>query len=78
VRSDPSPPRSPIPRRLIVTLQAYVSEGSHKAGAHRLGISVSTSRERVSQAMGLVGARTAAEAVWRLRAELELEDRDRA
>jgi hypothetical protein len=53
-----------IPRRLIVTLEAYVQEGSHKAGAHRLGIAEGTSRQRVSQLMRLLGARTAAEAVW--------------
>jgi DNA-binding NarL/FixJ family response regulator len=59
-----------IPRRLIVTLEAYVAGGSHKAGAHRLGISESTSRQRVSQLMRMLGARTAAEAVWLLRDEL--------
>jgi DNA-binding NarL/FixJ family response regulator len=59
-----------IPRRLIVTLQAYVAEGSHKGAAWRLGISESTSRQRVSQLMRLAGARTAAEAVWLLREEL--------
>ncbi len=60
-----------IPRRLLVTLAAYIEEGSHKAGAHRLGISESTSRQRVSQLMRLVEARTSAEAVWLLRDELE-------
>ena len=60
-----------IPRRLIVTLQAYVDRGSHKAGAYRLGISESTSRQRLSQLMRLVGARTAAEAVWLLYGDLQ-------
>jgi hypothetical protein len=59
-----------IPRRLIVTLQAYVEEGSHKAGAYRLGIAETTSRQRVSQLMRLLGARTAAEAVWLLGEDL--------
>lgn len=60
-----------IPRRLLVTLAEYVAQGSHKAAAHRLGISESTSRQRVSQLMRLIGARTAAEAVWLLRDELQ-------
>ena len=59
-----------IPRRLLVTLRAYVREGSHKAGAYSLGISESTSRQRMSELMRLIGARTAAEAVWLLRQEL--------
>jgi DNA-binding NarL/FixJ family response regulator len=62
-----------IPRRLIVTLEAYVAGGSHKAGAYRLGISESTSRQRVSELMRLIGARTAAEAVWLLQKELRCE-----
>ena len=48
----------------------YTRGGGPKAGAARRGSSVSTSRQRVSQRMGLVGARTAAEAVWLLRDEL--------
>ena len=59
-----------IPRRLLVTPAAYVAEGSHAAGAYKLGISASTSRQRVSQLMRLLGARTAAEAVWLPRADL--------
>ncbi len=53
-----------IPRHPTVTLQADVDGGSHKAGAYRLGMSESTSLQRESQLMGLVGAWTAAEAVW--------------
>ena len=63
----------PIPRRLLVSLSEYVAQGSHKAAAHRLGISESTSRQRVSQLMRLIEARTAAEAVWLLREELGRE-----
>jgi len=66
-------PHAPIPRRLLVTLAEYVHEGSHKAAAHRLGIAETTSRQRVSQLMRLIDARTAAEAVWLLRDELGLE-----
>ncbi len=59
-----------IPRRELITLLAYVEMGSHKAAAHRLGISGSTSRQRVSQLIRRVGARNAAQAVWRLRQDL--------
>jgi len=54
----------------LVTLAEYVQQGSHKAAAHRLGISESTSRQRVSELMGLVGAKNAAQAVWLLRDDL--------
>ncbi len=64
-----------IPRRELVTLRAYLEGGSHKAAAHRLGISESTSRQRVSQLIRRVGARNAAQAVWRLRRDLEAEVR---
>ena len=60
-----------LPRRELVTLLAYLDAGSHKAAAHRLGISESTSRQRVSQLLRRVGARNAAQAVWILRLELE-------
>jgi len=66
-------PKSGIPRRELVTLMAYVEGGSHKAAAHHLAISESTCRKRVSQLMSRVGARSAAQAVWRLRRELEAE-----
>ena len=66
-----------IPRRELVTLRAYLETGSHKAAAHRLGISVSTSRQRVSRLEGRVGATNAAQVVWRLRKELEAELRGR-
>jgi hypothetical protein len=59
-----------IPRRLIATLEAYVAGGSHKAGAHLIGISESTSRQRISELIRITGARTTAEAVWLLREEL--------
>ena len=64
-----------VPRRELLTLLAYVETGSHKAAAHRLAISASTSRQRVSRLMARIGARNAAEAVWLLRSELEAEDR---
>ena len=60
-----------IPRRELVALRAYLETGSHKAAAHRLGISESTSRHRVSQLIGRVGAQSAAQAAWRLRQLLE-------
>jgi hypothetical protein len=62
--------RVDVPRRLIVTLEAYVQEGSDKAGAYRLGIAEGTSRQRLSQLYRLLGALTAAEAVWMLGTEL--------
>ena len=65
--------RRPIPRRELVTLLAYLEAGSHKAAAHRLGISESTSRHRVSQLIARVGARNAAQATWRLAPELDRE-----
>ncbi len=64
-----------IPRRELISLLAYVEMGSHKAAAHNLGISESTSRQRVSQLMKRVGASNAAQAVWRLRQDLEGEAR---
>ena len=65
--------RSPfIPRREFVTLLAYLETGSHKAAAHKLGISESTSRQRVSLLRRL-GARNAAQAVWVMRDQLEAE-----
>ncbi len=68
----PPDPRA-IPRRELVTLLAYVEMGSHSAAAHRLGISVSTSRQRVSQLIKRVGAGNAAQAAWQLRRKLEAE-----
>lgn len=62
-----------IPRRELVTLLAYLETGSHKQAAHRLGISESTCRQRVSLLMQRVGAGNAAQAVWALRRELEAE-----
>ncbi len=61
------------PRRELVTLLVYLDAGSHKAAAHRLGISESTCRQRVSQLIRRVGATNAAQAVWRLRQDLEAE-----
>ncbi len=57
----------------MVTLLVYLDAGSHKAAAHRLGISESTARQRVSLLIRRVGARNVAQAVWRLRHELETE-----
>ncbi len=64
-----------IPRRELVSLLAYLDAGAHKAAAHRLGISESTSRQRVSQLIKRIGVRNAAQAVWRLRQDLEGEAR---
>lgn len=55
-----------LPRRELVSLLAYVEMGSHKAAAYRLGISESTSRQRVSQPIRRGGASNAAQAIWRL------------
>jgi DNA-binding CsgD family transcriptional regulator len=62
-----------VPRRELVTLFAYLQTGSHKAAAHRLGISESTSRQRLSRLEARVGASNSAQAVWLLRLELEHE-----
>jgi hypothetical protein len=56
-----------------VTLLAYLQTGSHKAAAHRLGISESASRQRISSLLKRLGLRTAAQAVWRLRGPLAAE-----
>ena len=45
-------------REVEAVLLVYLETGSHKAAVHRLGISESTSRQRVSQAIGRVGRRT--------------------
>ncbi len=68
--SGPAAQAEPVPRREIVTLLAYVQTGSHKAAAYRLGISESTSRQRISLLCRRLGAANAAEAVWRLHDEL--------
>jgi DNA-binding NarL/FixJ family response regulator len=70
-----APDARAIPRRELVSLLAYVEAGSHKVAAHRLGVSESTSRQRVSQLIRRVGARNAAQAVWKLRQDLEAESR---
>jgi DNA-directed RNA polymerase specialized sigma24 family protein len=56
-----------------VTLLAYLEAGSHKAAAHRLAVSESTCRQRISQLARRVGATNAAQAGWQLRRELEAE-----
>lgn len=60
-------------RRQLLTLLAYAHAGSHKETAHRLGISESTSRQRISQLCRRLGVGNAAQALWRLRLELEAE-----
>jgi DNA-binding NarL/FixJ family response regulator len=65
--------RDDIPRRELVTLLAYLETGSHKAAAHRLGISESTARQRVSKLLRRVGVRNAAQAVPSMRKVLEGE-----
>ena len=67
-----------IPRRELVTLHAYLVTGSHAQAAHALGISESTSRQRVSSLIGRLGVQNAAQAVWVLRSVLETEDGPRA
>ena len=71
----PLPARPAIPRRELVTLLAYLETGSHKAAAHRLGLSESTSRQRVSQVIRRLGVTNALQAAWALRAELDAEER---
>ncbi len=73
VRSVPPLDIPAIPRRELVTLAAYLRTGSHKGAAHRLGISESTCRQRISALLGRLGATNAAQAVWALRAELAAE-----
>jgi hypothetical protein len=65
--------RPDIPRRQLVTLVAYLETGSHAAAAHRLGISESTSKQRVSAIIRALGVHNAAQAMWVLRGELEAE-----
>ena len=60
-----------IPDRELVTLLMYLETGSYKAAAFRLGISESTARQRVSSLIRRIGATNAAQASWRLRADLE-------
>lgn len=60
-----------IPLSELATLYAYVVTGSHKAAAHRLGITPGTSRHRLSSLMSRIGADSTAQAVWKLRRELE-------
>jgi hypothetical protein len=62
-----------VPRRELVTLLAYLRTGSHAQAAHALGISESTSRQRLSVLLRRIGACNAAQAVWALRRELEAE-----
>ena len=62
------------PRREVLTLLAYAETGSHKMAAHRLGVSESTSRQRVSLLCRRLGAANAAQAVWRLRERLAAEE----
>ncbi len=68
-----APDARAIPRGELVTILAYVETGSHKTAAHRLGISESTSRQRVSLLIRRVGAGNAAQVVWRLRQDLEAD-----
>ena len=73
VRTALTPKRSGIPRRELLTLLAYLEAGSHKAAAHRLGVSEATSRQRISLLLKRVGARNTTQAVWALRHELQTE-----
>jgi DNA-binding NarL/FixJ family response regulator len=63
-----------IRRRELQTLLAYAQTGSHKAAAHRLAITESTSRQRVSALCRRLDAGNATQAVWLLRALLEEEE----
>ncbi len=65
--------RAPSPAANSSPSLPYLDAGSHKAAAHRLGISESTCGQRVSQLIRRVGARNAAQAAWRLRHDLEGE-----
>ena len=62
-----------IPRRELQSLLAYAESRSHKEAAHRLGISESTSRQRVSNLCHRIGVSNATQAVWRLHLDLEGE-----
>ena len=55
-------PPSNVERRELITPLAYVETGSHKAAAHRLAISESTSRQRVSRTLDKIEAVAAAQA----------------
>ena len=60
-----------IPERELVTLRAYLEEGSHKAASRKLGIREGTSRQRVGRILARTGSRNVAQAAWRLRLELQ-------
>jgi DNA-binding NarL/FixJ family response regulator len=77
-RLDPAGRQAkPYERRLMLTLRAYIETGSHKAAAYRLGISESTSRQRVSLLLRRLGVRNATQAAWVLRDQLEAEQIER-
>lgn len=71
VRSVPAGPR--VPRREFAVLKAHLLHGSHKAGAHSLGIAETTSRQRMSALQRRLGVRTIGQAVFVMRRELERE-----
>ena len=73
VKVAPRRPRSRVPRRELLTLLAYLEAGSHKAAAHRLGVSEATSRQRIWLLLKRVGVRNTTQAVWALRHELQVE-----
>jgi len=64
---------TPVVRRELRTLLAYLETGSHKEAARVMAIAESTCRQRVSRLMARVGASNAAQAAWWLRRELAME-----
>ncbi len=64
---------TPVVRRELLTLLAYLESGSHKEAARMMAIAESTCRQRVSRLLARVGASNAAQATWWLRRELEAE-----
>ena len=61
------------PQQRAVLVVYYYEDRPMKEIADMLGISESTSRQRLSALFGRVGAQNAAQAVWALRRELERE-----
>lgn len=69
---------SAVPRSELVTLFEYLRTGSHKGAAHRLGISESTSRQRISRIIRALGVANVTQAAWVLHDQLALEAADAA
>jgi hypothetical protein len=57
---------SPIPRREMKSLRAYVDFGSHKEAAKALQITEITQRQRCQRVLRRTGYKSAAQAAWML------------